>query len=285
MNEDTYTKQHKHLPRVDLSRTLEELFDSLISPSPTLFEYGCDNMTAILVDLRPGGTCDCDCHEGQRAVYHKIFPADRRASTTDSATSAEQAIQNSVHVIPARDDQILSSSNTTRAKLSADTRSPLFSDEEEGIQFLQSFPSINIYPTATKCEPNYLDSLASSESIKDIQKGGRLSVVTPGEELLNDQEISKPLEDVSEHPVISLENGLPSEDFEHLRYNEVLSRNEIRQTTTESLCCQDEAVQNPEFLDQNEVTRNKPSQLYVDQDDTAQMQPRSDQQTHEKNLR
>ncbi|PFH36826.1 hypothetical protein BESB_050180 [Besnoitia besnoiti] len=37
----------------DLSQILQELLDSLLSPNPAVFEYGCDNMTAILVDLKP----------------------------------------------------------------------------------------------------------------------------------------------------------------------------------------------------------------------------------------
>lgn len=39
-----------HVP--DLCRILRELFDSLLSPNPALFEYGCDNMTAFIVDLK-----------------------------------------------------------------------------------------------------------------------------------------------------------------------------------------------------------------------------------------
>eukprot|EP00922_Rhytidocystis_sp_ex-Travisia-forbesii_P059440 GHVS01088145.1.p1 GENE.GHVS01088145.1~~GHVS01088145.1.p1 ORF type:complete len:306 (+),score=48.19 GHVS01088145.1:41-919(+) len=37
----------------NLSDILEELFDDILSPNPTLFEYGCDNMSAIIVDLQP----------------------------------------------------------------------------------------------------------------------------------------------------------------------------------------------------------------------------------------
>ncbi|KEP60501.1 UNVERIFIED_CONTAM: protein phosphatase 2C domain-containing protein [Hammondia hammondi] len=37
----------------DLSQILQDLLDSLLSPNPAVFEYGCDNMTAILVDLKP----------------------------------------------------------------------------------------------------------------------------------------------------------------------------------------------------------------------------------------
>ncbi|CDJ35786.1 protein phosphatase 2C, putative [Eimeria mitis] len=40
----------EHTP--DLCQILKELFDSLISPNPALFEYGCDNMTAFIVDLK-----------------------------------------------------------------------------------------------------------------------------------------------------------------------------------------------------------------------------------------
>ena len=40
----------QHTP--DLCQILKELFDSLISPNPALFEYGCDNMTAFIVDLQ-----------------------------------------------------------------------------------------------------------------------------------------------------------------------------------------------------------------------------------------
>eukprot|EP00921_Rhytidocystis_pertsovi_P002159 GHVQ01003712.1.p1 GENE.GHVQ01003712.1~~GHVQ01003712.1.p1 ORF type:complete len:583 (-),score=106.51 GHVQ01003712.1:1048-2796(-) len=37
----------------NLSDILKELFDELISPNPALFEFGCDNMSAIIVDLKP----------------------------------------------------------------------------------------------------------------------------------------------------------------------------------------------------------------------------------------
>ncbi|OEH78617.1 protein phosphatase [Cyclospora cayetanensis] len=39
---------------LDLCQILRDLFDSLISPNPALFEYGCDNMTAFIVDLKAG---------------------------------------------------------------------------------------------------------------------------------------------------------------------------------------------------------------------------------------
>jgi hypothetical protein len=32
---------------------LEVLFEELLSPNPTFLECGCDNMTAILIDLKP----------------------------------------------------------------------------------------------------------------------------------------------------------------------------------------------------------------------------------------
>ncbi|KAL8426113.1 hypothetical protein Efla_000105 [Eimeria flavescens] len=39
-----------HTP--DLCQILKDLFDSLLSPNPALFEFGCDNMTAFIVDLK-----------------------------------------------------------------------------------------------------------------------------------------------------------------------------------------------------------------------------------------
>lgn len=36
----------------ELSDILEELFDEILSPNPAIFEFGCDNMSAIIIDLR-----------------------------------------------------------------------------------------------------------------------------------------------------------------------------------------------------------------------------------------
>ena len=58
----------------ELTKIIEELFEALVSPNPALFEYGCDNMTAILIDLRPGLSCGCSCHEFQRKVVRRLHP-------------------------------------------------------------------------------------------------------------------------------------------------------------------------------------------------------------------
>eukprot|EP01053_Blabericola_migrator_P001254 Blabericola_migrator_1__1253@NODE_1323_length_4805_cov_60_313634_g868_i1_p1_GENE_NODE_1323_length_4805_cov_60_313634_g868_i1NODE_1323_length_4805_cov_60_313634_g868_i1_p1_ORF_typecomplete_len636_score70_27PP2C/PF00481_21/2_9e09PP2C/PF00481_21/9_4e55PP2C_2/PF13672_6/4_2PP2C_2/PF13672_6/5_1e14SpoIIE/PF07228_12/4e07_NODE_1323_length_4805_cov_60_313634_g868_i128934800 len=85
--DDLLSQVVKRSDTVDLAETVEELFDNLISPSPALFEYGCDNMTAILVDLRPGSTCKCDCHTSQRQVYHAIFQQQLAAQHDDNTSS------------------------------------------------------------------------------------------------------------------------------------------------------------------------------------------------------
>lgn len=41
------------MQRQDLAQILRDLFDVLISPNPSIYELGCDNMTAFIVDLRP----------------------------------------------------------------------------------------------------------------------------------------------------------------------------------------------------------------------------------------
>lgn len=84
----------KRKPAIDLAETVEELFDLLISPNPALFEYGCDNMTAILINLQPGSICDCDCHQCQRKVFQNIFP--ETAPTIPDDSSNETAVPSSV---------------------------------------------------------------------------------------------------------------------------------------------------------------------------------------------
>lgn len=46
-----------------LGEVLEALFEELLSPNPTLFEFGCDNMTAILVDLQPQRRAGASCKD------------------------------------------------------------------------------------------------------------------------------------------------------------------------------------------------------------------------------
>eukprot|EP01055_Gregarina_sp_Pseudo9_P005966 Gregarina_sp_Pseudo_9__5965@NODE_972_length_2015_cov_5_782389_g911_i0_p1_GENE_NODE_972_length_2015_cov_5_782389_g911_i0NODE_972_length_2015_cov_5_782389_g911_i0_p1_ORF_typecomplete_len641_score103_70PP2C/PF00481_21/3_6e09PP2C/PF00481_21/3e54PP2C_2/PF13672_6/6_4PP2C_2/PF13672_6/1_3e13SpoIIE/PF07228_12/1_8e07DUF1258/PF06869_12/0_26_NODE_972_length_2015_cov_5_782389_g911_i01061923 len=91
-------------PVIDLAETVEELFDLLISPNPALFEYGCDNMTAILIDLRPGAICDCQCHQSQRRVFHNIFPdtmpVDDSSNETAVPSSVDRSINTDKHVEP-----------------------------------------------------------------------------------------------------------------------------------------------------------------------------------------
>lgn len=45
---------------------MERLFNAILSPNPTFVDYGCDNMTAVIVDLRPFRDCSCDCHVTNR---------------------------------------------------------------------------------------------------------------------------------------------------------------------------------------------------------------------------
>ena len=45
-----------------VSCILERLLNAILSPNPTFVDYGCDNMTAVAVDLRPFRGCPCACH-------------------------------------------------------------------------------------------------------------------------------------------------------------------------------------------------------------------------------
>ncbi|KAL8274400.1 hypothetical protein Esti_001722 [Eimeria stiedai] len=61
----------------DLCQILKDLFDSLLSPNPALFEYGCDNMTAFIVDLK--------AEQRQRQIPVAAAPHQQRAGRRDSS--------------------------------------------------------------------------------------------------------------------------------------------------------------------------------------------------------